>query len=148
MASKKMTREDGVRAASDRFYDALERMANGDPKPMSKVWSHGADVTTMHPIGGREVGWNEVKEPWRAVAEASENGTVSRTDQLIRVHGDIAYEVATEHVSMTFAGHPVDLELRVTNIYQLEGDDWKIVHHHTDTSEEFIGILQGMDAGA
>ncbi|MCG8606139.1 hypothetical protein MJD09_14270 [bacterium] len=28
-------------------------MANGDAGSMADIWSHGADVTVMHPIGGR-----------------------------------------------------------------------------------------------
>ena len=33
------------------------RIATGDPGPMPEVWAPSADVTTMHPIGEREVGW-------------------------------------------------------------------------------------------
>lgn len=33
-------------------------MANGDARPLSDIWSHGAAVTAMHPIGGRQVGWD------------------------------------------------------------------------------------------
>lgn len=139
--------EAGVRAASDRFYDAIERMTNGDADPMSAVWSHRDDVTTMHPIGGREVGWAKVEEPWRAFAELAEDGTVSRTDQLIRVVGDLAYELVTEQVSLSFAGHPVETEHRATNVYRLEDGDWKVVHHHTDLSDEFIEILAGLEGG-
>jgi len=48
--------EDEVRKASEDFYAALNRMANGDAGSMADIWSHGADVTAMHPIGGRHVG--------------------------------------------------------------------------------------------
>ena len=51
-----MTIEDEVRAASDKFYSALNRMLNGDASLLGDIWSHSATVTTMHPIGGREVG--------------------------------------------------------------------------------------------
>ncbi|MFB6080247.1 MAG: nuclear transport factor 2 family protein [Haloferacaceae archaeon] len=139
--------ESDVRAASDRFYDALERMLNGDAEPMSEVWSHRDDVTTMHPIGGREVGWDAVKEPWRAIADISENGEVTVTDRLLRVVGDLAYELATERASVTVAGHPLDVEHRATNVYRREDGEWKIVHHHTDPSDEFIDVLEGLDAG-
>lgn len=54
-AGKKPT--DEVRKASEQFYAALNRMLNGDAGPMADIWSHSAVVTTMHPIGGREVGW-------------------------------------------------------------------------------------------
>jgi hypothetical protein len=54
MAEKYVTVEDDVRAAADQFYNALEAMANGDASTMADIWSHEDDVTTMHPIGGRE----------------------------------------------------------------------------------------------
>jgi hypothetical protein len=62
-----MSTEDEVRKASEQFYAALNRMGNGDPSSMADAWSHSATVTTMHPIGGREVGWDEVKGPWYAI---------------------------------------------------------------------------------
>jgi hypothetical protein len=52
-----MTVENEVRAASTKFYSALNRMLNGDAGSLADIWSHSATVTTMHPIGGREVGW-------------------------------------------------------------------------------------------
>jgi hypothetical protein len=52
-----------VHQASDRFYAALNRMLQGDAGPMMDVWPHTSDVTTMHPIGEREVGWEQVEGP-------------------------------------------------------------------------------------
>ncbi|WP_255195590.1 YybH family protein [Halorarius litoreus] len=148
MSTGRVTTEDEVRAASDRFYDALERMANGDAGPMMEVWSHADDVTTMHPIGGREVGWAEVEGPWGAVAELAGDGTITRADQLVRVVGDCAYELTTEKVSFTLAGERVDTEVRATNVYRREDGEWKIVHHHADPSPEMLDVMAGLDAGA
>jgi ketosteroid isomerase-like protein len=139
--------EGDVRAASDRFYDALDRMANGDAGPMMEVWSHRDDVTTMHPLGGREVGWEAVREPWETVASMADSGEITRTDQLIRVLGDAAYEVVTEKASMTLAGQSLDAAYRATNVYRLEDGEWKIVHHHADIDPTFIEILQKLEEG-
>jgi ketosteroid isomerase-like protein len=91
-----MATEDEVRNASTQFYAALNRMLNGDAQPLSDIWSHGQAVTTMHPIGGRQVGWNEVRESWEQVAQGASDGKVELKDQLIRVLGDVAYEVGVE----------------------------------------------------
>jgi ketosteroid isomerase-like protein len=144
--TKRMTTEDDVRAVSDRFYDALQQMVNGDTDPMSEVWSHRDDVTTMHPIGGREVGWDEVRESWESVADISEGGEVERTDQFIHVEGESAYELVTEHVSWSLAGQEINEDARGTNIYHFEDGEWKIIHHHTDTGEEAIEALQSLEA--
>jgi ketosteroid isomerase-like protein len=143
-----MAAEDDVRQASGRFYGALNRLLSGDPGPMldDATWSHAADVSTMHPIGEREVGWEQVQGPWRGVASMSTNGQVAIEDQLINVGGDLAYEVGTEVGSATMAGQAISFRQRVTNVYRREGDTWKIVHHHTDKSpamEELVSRAQG-----
>lgn len=56
-----MSAQEEVRRASKQFYDALNRMANGDAGLMPSAWSHSPEVTAMHPIDGREVGWEAVK---------------------------------------------------------------------------------------
>ena len=134
-----MAAGDEVRQASERFYAALNRLVNGDAGPMGDVWSQGADATTMHPIGGRQVGWDQVRDSWQQVAGIASGGKVTLGDRLIRVVGDVAYELGTEHVDATLAGQTVRTEVRVTNIYRREGGAWRIVHHHADASPEMQG---------
>ena len=55
-----MSIEDEVRYASEKFYAALDRMANGDSGPLAAIWSHSSAVTIMHPRGGRQIGWEAV----------------------------------------------------------------------------------------
>ena len=136
-----MTHENEVRAASERFYAALNRMLNGDARALQDVWSHANSVTTMHPIGGREVGWDKVKNSWEQVAALTTHGKVSLSAQFIQVVGDAAYELGVEHASFTLAGQPVTGECRVTNIYRREAGAWKLVHHHTDVAPAMIDVL-------
>jgi ketosteroid isomerase-like protein len=136
-----MSTEDEVRKASEQFYAALNRMANGDARPLADIWSQGADVTTMHPIGGREVGWDKVRASFAQVAEIASEGQVRLDDQLIRVTGDLAYELGSERGQAKFAGQQVSLDHRVTNIYRREAGSWKIVHHHTDVSPAMLDVL-------
>jgi hypothetical protein len=48
-----MAAEDEVRHASERFYAALNSTLDGDSSPMEEIWSHGSEVSAMHPFGGR-----------------------------------------------------------------------------------------------
>jgi ketosteroid isomerase-like protein len=140
-----MAAQDEVRQASDRFYAALNRMLNGDAGALSEVWSHESDVTTMHPIGGRQVGWEQVRPVWEQVAHICSRGQVRLDDQLLRIGGDLADEVGTERGQGTMAGQTLTFEHRVTNVYRREAGGWKIVHHHTDVSpamQELLGRLQ------
>lgn len=143
-----MSAENEVRQASAQFYAALNSMGNGDASSMPDIWSHSATVTTMHPIGGREVGWEEVKGPWGQVAQLASDAQISLNDQLIQVSGDIAYEVGFEQGHFTLAGDPVAIDHRVTNIYRRENGAWKIVHHHSDTSPAMLDILSRLQARA
>jgi len=139
-----MATEDDVRKASDQFYAALNRMANGDAGLLADIWSHSADVTTMHPIGGRQVGWEEVRSSFEQVAHLASEGKVELKDQLIRVSGSMACEMGIEHGQFEMAGQKISIEHRVTNIYQLEAGAWKMVHHHTDASPAMLDVLKSL----
>jgi len=141
-----MSAETEGRQASVAFYAALNRMANGDAGALAEVWSHGAEVTTMHPIGGREVGWDKVRDSFQQVAQIASEGHIRLEDQLIRVTGDLALELGAERGRARFAGQPVDLDHRVTNVYRREAGAWKVLHHHTDVSPGMLQVLQRLQS--
>lgn len=95
----------------------------------------------MHPIGGREVGWDQVRRSWEQVAQLSSDGNVELKDQLIHVAGDAAYEMGVEEGQFKLAGQQVTIKQRVTNIYRRESGVWKIVHHHTDVSPAMLDVI-------
>lgn len=139
-----MSEEDEVRAASVTFYAALNTMLAGDAGALSNIWSHGDTVTTLHPIGRREVGWDAVRESFEEVARGSTGGHVEITDQLICVMGDVAYEIGVEHAKFAVADTPLTVNSRFTNIYHREGGVWKIVHHHGDKSSGIDEALKSV----
>jgi hypothetical protein len=51
-----MTVEDEIRPVSEQFYAALNRVVNGDPRPMIEVWSRDSNVSTMNPRGNVNLG--------------------------------------------------------------------------------------------
>jgi ketosteroid isomerase-like protein len=138
-----MPAQDDVKAASDRFYSALSRM---DVEQLPEIWSHGDSVTTMHPMGGEQVGWQAVRESFEQAAGAMTDAHVEIVDQIIEVGGDMAYEVGVERGSAKVAGEAISIEHRVTNVYRLEDGGWKLVHHHTDVSAAMVDILQRSQA--
>jgi ketosteroid isomerase-like protein len=124
--------ENDVQAASEKFYSALNSMLNGDASPLLNIWSHSETVTTMHPVGGREVGWDQVRGSWEQIAKIVSGGQIKLDDQFVQIIGDVAYELGVEHGQYTLDGKPVTADYRVTNIYRRESGAWKIVHHHAD----------------
>jgi Ketosteroid isomerase homolog len=143
-----MSAEEEVRSASKNFYTALNQMANGDATSMADGWSHSPDVTAMHPINGREMGWDAVNASFGQFAQAATDGAISLKDQVIRVNGDVAYEIGTEQGRCKFGGHPVELNHRVTNIYRREDGGWRMIHHHSDTSPAMLDVLSKMGGPA
>jgi ketosteroid isomerase-like protein len=143
-----MSTEEEVRRASGQFYAGLNRMANGNGGPLADIWSHSSAVTTLHPIGGRQVGWDAVRKSFEQVAQLASDGNVEIADQLIQVDGDLAYEVGVERGKLKLAGQPVVIEQRVTNIYRREAGAWRIVHHHTDVSPAMLDTLNRLQASS
>lgn len=143
-----MTDEEEVRAASQAFYGALNSVFNKDAEPMCDVWLHSPEVTAMRPNGGREVGWEQLWDAWKHVAEVFSGGHVELTEQCIVSAGDLAYEIGLELGRFSPGGEEVDVAHRATNIYRRTEDGWKIVHHHTDKSDGAIAAfhrLEGSD---
>ncbi len=141
-----MSAKDEVREASKKFYSGLNRMANGELNAFTDSWSHDESSTAMHPIGGREVGWNAVKNSFDQVGKAASDGKVELVDQLINVLGDVAYEIGKESARFKLAGQEVKAEIRVTNIYHKADGTWKVVHHHTDISPEMVELLKKLQS--
>jgi ketosteroid isomerase-like protein len=138
---KFMSKDNEIRNASEQFYAALNRLVNGDADPLADIWSHSAAVTALQLIGGRQVGWDEVRESWEKLAQMISEGRIKLGGQFIQVAGDVAYELGIEQFSLTLAGHSVLGEHRVTNIYRREAGGWKVVHHHTDLSPAMLSVL-------
>ena len=141
-----MSAKEEVLQASKQFYAALNRMLAGDTGPLANIWSHSPAVTSMHPIGGREVGWEKVGDSFKQVAGLASGGEVGLNDQRIEVDGNMAYEVGTEKGQATFAGQKVSIEHRVTNVYRKEAGAWKMVHHHTDISPAMLDVIKSLPA--
>jgi ketosteroid isomerase-like protein len=141
-----MSNVEEVREASKKFYEGLNRMANGESNTLASAWLQNDNATAMHPIGGRDVGWKEVENSFNQVAGVASDGKVELKDQLIRVLGDAAFEVGIEKAQFKIAGEEVKGEIRVTNIYQKENGSWKMVHHHTDIAPSMIEALQKLQA--
>jgi ketosteroid isomerase-like protein len=109
---------------------------------MEEIWSHGSDVSAMHPFGGRMLGWEEVRSSWEQAAQAFSGGQVTLDDVVVvapnrgrRVHP------GTERGQGSIGDETIGIDWRATNAYRREADGWKMVHHHTDFSSEVAEAL-------
>jgi ketosteroid isomerase-like protein len=145
-----MTAETEVTQASDQFYAALNQMlATGDAGSVTAVWSQGQAGSTMHPIGGREIGRDQVLALWKQAGPAFSEGKASADDVVVvPLCDDVAYTVGTKRFEGKVGGQRFHGEWRATNIYRREDGGWKIVHHHTDASPELMALLARVQAQA
>src|ERR671916_1623550 len=138
-----MAVEDDIQQASEQFYAAINRAINGDPAPMMEVWSHGSDVTAMHPLGGQQTGWEEVRASWEQVAQQGfSDGQVSLDGlTIVPLSDDVVYTLGTEHGQAKLGDETVGIDWRATNIYRREEGEWKVVHHHAEVSPALVQAL-------
>jgi hypothetical protein len=137
-----------VRAASARFYDALNRMAAGDALPMADVWARSDNVSAQHQIGGRDQGYDAVVGSFAKVADVAGGGEIRLTEQQIVAGSDMAVETGVEVGTLVIAGHTATIYQRVTNVYRLVNADWKLSHHHTDQTQAMLDILKRLSEAA
>lgn len=135
---------EGVRQASDQVYLMMNRGINGEiSEEMLDIFSHADDVSVMHPMGGRQLGWPEVRASYEMAASVASGGTIEVKDLVITMLGeDAAYTTGTEVASVTIGDSPVSMSVRCTNIFRRENGIWKVVHHHADLVPNVPSALQ------
>src|SRR5947209_1160474 len=145
-----MAAEDQVRQASDQFYAGLNQMlSTGDSGPVTAAWSQGQAGSTMHPLGGREVGRDQVLAAWKQAGPVFSEGRCAVDDlEVIPITEDAAYTIGTERFEGKVGGEQLRGEWRATNIYRREDGGWKIMHHHTDASSEIQDLLRRLQTQA
>ena len=135
-----------VRAAAERFYDALEAMVSGKGlEPMKDAWHHNDRVTSGHPSGEWARGWDEVLATWTVFApfgRADRGGSKIR-DLGVQVYGDFAYTTCNFVASPAFGSDT----LACTNVLQRIDGVWKIIHHHADKSPAMGAALEKIAQG-
>ena len=131
-----MSREQEVRAATDRFYAALKSYVHGDPAPMLDVWWQGGPVTNGHPLHGWARGWDEVHATWSRVDLVFDVSNFAIEDVSVHIHGDFAYMIGVERITLGKHGKTSEFYSPVTNIFRYVDGAWRMVHHHVDVSHE------------
>jgi ketosteroid isomerase-like protein len=107
-------------AANDAFYDAFNQK---DMALMEAIWAGSADVTCIHPGWNLLRGRDAVLESWRNILGNPAQPRIVTGGAEASVHGALAVVVCRELVG----GSP----LVATNVFVLEGDSWKLLHHHS-----------------
>lgn len=111
----------------------------------------GDGFTLMEPFGGpTSHGFNATEEKLAALAKNFRNGTARLDVDQTYASSDLVVLVYVERNDGEVHGLPnQDWSLRVTQVFQRQGADWKLVHRHADPLVQSIslGDLSSLAAG-
>jgi len=119
----------------ERDHAALAAFSTGDPEPMKRLYSRGDDATLANPYGPPARGWDLVAVAMERAAALLSEGEPVRFERISGYETpDLAYIVEIERYRMKTAGAAgrVPVSLRVTTVFRVEDDGWKVVHRHAD----------------
>lgn len=113
--------------ANARFYRVFEALDIGE---MEAVWSHTEYVTCVHPGWPLLVGWAAVRASWETIfSNTAEMSFTVSSVRAIRA-GDTGWVTCTENILSEVRGRVSVTSVLATNIYEREGEQWMLVHHH------------------
>lgn len=121
--------------AIERSRQAVAGVIRGDARPIHALYADAEDVTLGNPFGPFVRGRRAVVETTTAAAARYRDGELLEFEPVARhVAGDLACVVEVERFRAKLGGAEelTPLSLRVTSLYRLEGDAWRLVHRHAD----------------
>jgi ketosteroid isomerase-like protein len=112
-----------VLAANQAFYDAHEQR---DMAAMREVWEHTDRVVCVHPGWPILRTWRVVEESWRRILEGPGRNQFIVTNDIVAVHGDLAWVTLDENLVQGASTGTV----AATNVFAQSDDGWKMILHH------------------
>jgi ketosteroid isomerase-like protein len=118
---------EGVRAANQRFYEAVSRQSLVD---LEQIWSHAAHVRCVHPGARLLEGWDAIRASWREIFGGAICLTAVPHDPQVALLGSIAIVVCREEItSITRSGSLQGMRLS-TNVFERRDGRWQLIHYH------------------
>lgn len=117
---------------------AAEAYVEGNPDPLEALCAIHDPATFFAPLGGHVLGAEAVASRYREDDAAFEVGGTTGFEVLHQhSSGDLAYWVGLQQGNVKFKGRePISMTLRITEIFRLEDDGWKLIHRHADSLAE------------
>ena len=132
----------GAKMASSDFEGAmqeargaLEMIVKGDAQGYKSLLSDSEEITLANPFGGIAHGRAEVIDTLDRAASNFRDGHATGFETIEQlVTPDLAYTVEIERFVAKVGGSSdlSDIALRVSCMYRLEDDGWKLLHRHAD----------------
>jgi len=121
--------------AMQEAREALEKIVKGDADGYKALLSDSEEITLANPFGGIAHGRHEVIDALERAASNFRDGHTTGFETIEQlVTRDLAYTLEIERYVAKVGGSSdlSDIALRVSCIYRLEDDVWKLLHRHAD----------------
>lgn len=106
-------------AANNAFYSAFNE---SNMEAMEALWSDSHEVSVVHPGWELLTGRGEVLMSWRQILKNSTLNHIHCDNTWVNIIDNVATVTCIEHLD--------EVDLVATNLFVLEEDKWKMVHHH------------------
>ena len=116
-----------VLAANAAFYRAFEKK---DIEAMSVVWSQGTGSLCIHPGWNVLQGWKQVRTSWEQIFKNTAYIEINTDIITTEVRDNIACIVLVENVLQVIEGRRIQAQSMATNVFELLGGKWYLIHHH------------------
>lgn len=127
----------------DQLDQAITKFVNGNAESFREMWSDSDQITIAGAFGGQIVQGNEEIQDRLSRVGSSYSETGFSTERISYGNdGRLGYLIQREFFNF-FDEDGLLLstrEYRVTMLFTLESDGWKILHRHADLSTEWVGM--------
>lgn len=116
--------------------EVAQAYVNGDAAPLGEIVTHDNPATFFAPFGGYLQGADAVAMRYAHDANSFTPEGKSRLEILqMGASEGIAYWVGIQHATAQLkdSPDPIPMNLRITELFRREGQEWKLIHRHADT---------------
>lgn len=124
--------EDFRRTTLARVAHAVDATYRTDPTPYLALWADEEPVSLFGALGPCRTGKSDVSAALGRVGARFSDPSMSIDYEVVEVGGDLAYTVGYEQGEVAIDGVRRPTRIRVTHIYRLEEEMWRLVHRHGD----------------
>jgi NAD(P)H-dependent FMN reductase/ketosteroid isomerase-like protein len=135
-------RAGGKPHAFDGFMKKRDEIArdyvNGEFASLEKIVTRHDPATFLSPKGGTEQGAAAVASSYETGAKMFKKPGASKLEVLQSgASGDLAFWTGSQHAKVRNGkGEPVEMTLRITEVFRFEDGGWKLAHRHADTKHD------------
>ena len=121
----------------ERREAAARAFVTGDGSRVEALSAARGQATFFDPGGGFTEGAEKINEGNRAGAKSfGPGGTTHFEIKDKGASGDLAFWTGYQVASVRRDGKVVPMNIRITEIFRREGDDWRMIHRHASMAKD------------